>query len=145
MKLKKRERRDEERERERERERNLAEDSPAFVKARGAKLLRYSALISVVQRLVEDRKLNFQPTFLFPVISSLGMLNKDMKQLMKYMVQRFKDYQHLQPPSNDGLPASVLKGRFKIALKNSVCFALLRGNALSVNNQGVSGGIQVPP
>jgi hypothetical protein len=124
---------------------NLAEDSPAFVKARGAKLLRYSALISVVQRLLEDRKLNFQPTFLFPFISSLGIMNQDMKQLMKFMVQRFKDYQHLQPPSNDGLPASVLKGRFKIALKNSVCFALLRGNALSVNNQGVSGGIQVPP
>ena len=123
----------------------MAEDSPAFMKARGKKLLRYSALISVVQRLIEDRKLHTQPTFLFPVISSLGIPNQDFKQLMKYMVERFKDYQRLQPPSNDGLPATVLKGRFKIALKNSVCFALLRGNALSVNNQGVSGGIQMPP
>jgi hypothetical protein len=32
-------------------------------------------------------------------------MNKDMKQLNKYMIQRFEDYQHLQPPSNDGLPA----------------------------------------
>ena len=124
---------------------NLAQDSPAFVKTRGGKVARYAALISVVQRLIEERKLNFQPTFLFPVVSSLGIMNEDMKQLMKSMVQRFKDHQTLQPPSFDGMPASVLKGRFKIALRNSVCFAILRGNALSVNNQGVNGGVQTPP
>ena len=60
---------------------NLAQDSPAFQKTRGAKVLRYSALISVVNRLYEERKLNFQPTFLFPVISSLGYVNQDMNKL----------------------------------------------------------------
>jgi Reverse transcriptase (RNA-dependent DNA polymerase) len=127
-----------------EKQTNLAQDSPPFVKTKGAKLLRYSALISVVRRLNDERKLSFQPSFLFPVISSLGIMNEDMKELMKSMVQRFKDYQHGQPPNNEGMPAAVLKGRFKIALKNSVCFAILRGNALSVNNQGVNGGVRTP-
>ena len=124
---------------------NLPQDSPAFVKTRQAKLARYSALISVVQRLIEQRKLNFQPTFLFPVVSSLGIMNNDMQELMKFIVQRFKDHQQHQPPSNEGMPASVLKGRFKVALRNSICFAIVRGNALSVNNQGVHGGVCTPP
>lgn len=123
---------------------NLPQDSPAFQKTRGAKLTRFSALISVVQHLIEERKLNFQPTFLFPVVSSLGIMNDDMKELMKCIVQRFKDHQQLLPPSQDGIPASVLKGRFKVALKNSVCFAIIRGNALSVDNQGVNGGVRTP-
>ena len=67
---------------------NLPDQGVAFQKARGAKLLRYSALISVVQRLVEERKLNFRPSFLFPVVSSLGIMNADMKELMKLIVQR---------------------------------------------------------
>ncbi len=124
---------------------NLPEDGPAFHKAKGMKVLRYSALISVVNRLVEDRKLNFQPTFLFPVLSSLGIMNADMKQLMKLIVQRFKDHQRHQPPSNEGIAANVLKGRFKVQLKNAVCFALIRGNALSLSNQGIDGGVRAPP
>ena len=107
------------------------------------KALRYSALISVVNRLVEDRKLDFQPTFLLPVVSSLGIMNADMKQLMKLIVQRFKDNQRHQPPSSEGLAANVLKGRFKV--KNAVCFALIRGNALCMSNQGIDGGVRTPP
>ena len=123
----------------------MPENGPAFLKAKGMKALRYSALISVVNRLVEDRKLNFQPTFLFPVLSSLEIMNADMKQLMKLIVQRFKDNQRHQPPSSDGIAANVLKGRFKVQLRNAVCFALIRGNALSVSNQGVDGGVRTPP
>jgi len=66
-----------EREREREEATNLAQDGPASQKAKGTKLGRYSALISVVQRLVDERKLNFRPTFLFPVLSSLGIMNAE--------------------------------------------------------------------
>ena len=99
----------------------------------------------MVNRLVEDRKLNFQPTFLFPVLSSLGIMNADMKQLMKLIVQRFKDNQRHQPPSSDGVAANVLKGRFKVQLKNAVCFALIRGNALCMSNQGIDGGVRTPP
>jgi hypothetical protein len=124
---------------------NLPEDSPAFQKSRGAKVLRYSALIAVVQRLVEERKLNFQPSFLFPIISSLGFVNKDMTQVLKLTVQRFVDQLKSRPPSYDGISAAVLKGRFKVELKDRICFALARGNALSVHNQGVHGGVVKPP
>src|SRR3954454_14287914 len=101
---------------------NLPENGPAFQKAHGTKLGRYSALISVAQRLVDYRKLNFRPKFLFPVLSSLGIMNADMKQLMN------QDNQKGQPSSIEGIGASVLKGRFKMQLKNAICFALIRGN-----------------
>ena len=117
---------------------------PAFYKAKGVKGLRYSALISVVNRLVEERKLNFQPTFLFPVLSSLGIMNDDMKQLMKLIVQRFKITSVTNlPAAKELLP--MLKGRFKVQLKNAVCFALIRGNALCLSNQGIDGGVRTPP
>jgi hypothetical protein len=109
--------------------------APAFAKTRNTKVGRYSALIAVVKRLQEERKLSFQPSFLFPVLSSLGFMNEDMKQLTKNMSERFKDHQAAQPPSSDGIPDKILKGRFKVQLKNSICFALARGNALFVYNQ----------
>ena len=61
------------------------------------------------------------------------------------MSERFKDHQAAQPPSSDGIPDKILKGRFKVQLKNSICFALARGNALSVYNQGVNHGVVIPP
>ena len=118
---------------------NKAETSPAFQKTIGAKVRRYGALIDVVKRLVEDRKLNFQPTFLFPVLSSLGYMNEDMTQLIKSMVACFKETQFKQPKRLDGVENAVLKGRFKVELKNTLCIALVRCNALSINYQGQSG------
>jgi len=123
---------------------NLPEDSPAFQKIVGAKVRRYKALISVVERLVEDRRLKFQPIFLFPVISALGFMNKDMTRLLEYFVEQFKDNQKRQPLRSDGLPKGVLRGRFKVELRNSICFALLKGNALAVSNQG-NKGVSSPP
>ena len=121
---------------------NLPEQSPAFVKTNGTKARRYSALIQVVRRLAEERMLHFQPEFLFPIISSLGYINEDMTQLMKLMVKRFKDYQIEQPKRLDGLVPGILKGRFKVSLRNSICFALARANALTLENQGVYGVVQ---
>src|SRR5688572_21048927 len=66
-------------------ETNLPAESPPFRKMRKSKEKRYKALISVVQYLVEARKLNFRPTFLFPVVSALGFMNKDMSELLKIM------------------------------------------------------------
>ena len=51
---------------------------------------RYTALIQVVNRLMEERKLKFQPEFLFPIVSSLGYVNDDMDKLMKFMENCFK-------------------------------------------------------
>ena len=112
------------------------------MKTSKAKVRRYSALVQVVRRLAEERMLHFQPEFLFPVISSLGYINEDMTQLMKLMVNRFKDYQTEQPKRLDGLVPGILKGRFKVSLRNSICFALARANALTLDNQGVSGIVQ---
>ena len=67
--------------------------------------------------------LHFQPEFLFPIISSLGYINEDMPQLMKLTVKRFNDYQTEQPKRLHGLAPGILKGRFKVSLRNSICFA----------------------
>src|SRR6476661_7803524 len=87
------------------------------------------------QRLNQERKLPFQPQFLFPIVSSLGFVNDDMKKLMKCMIKQFEDSLP-EAPRLDGLTPNILKGRYKIELKNSLCFALLKGNALAMHNQG---------
>jgi len=118
---------------------NLPEQSPAFQKTVGTKVRRYSALMEVVQRLAEERKLNFQPNFLFPVLSSLGYMNEDMTKLCKFIVECFKSTESKKPLRLDGLAAGVIKGRFKVQLRNAICFALVRGNALAIDNQGANG------
>ena len=114
------------------------QDSPAFIKMKGSKTRRYAALQSIVDRLREDRKLAFQPEFLFPVVSSLGFMNEDMEKLVKFMVQHFKNNQPATPRF-DGLTIGALQGRYNKELKNSICFALLKGNALAMSNQGLNG------
>jgi len=123
---------------------NLPSESPPFRKMRHAKEQRYKALISVVQHLVQTRKLNFRPTFLFPVVSALGFMNKDMTKLFKIIVTKFEDNQKTQPRRADGVPQGLLRGRFNRELRNSVCFALLKGNALAAYNQGANGVSQPP-
>ena len=103
-----------------------------------------TSLISVVQHLVEARKLNFRPKFLFPVISALGFMNKDMSELLKVLVTSFGDNLKRQPSRADGLSQGLFQGRFKQELRNSVCFALLKGNALAAYNQGTN-GVAHPP
>ena len=107
-------------------------------KAYKSKKRKYTALISVVNRLMEERKLKFQPQFLFPVVSSLGYMNEDMNQLIEFMEKCFKANQSKERRF-DGLLPKILKGRFKVELRNTLCFALVRGNALAINNQGFHG------
>lgn len=123
-------------------EANQPESSPAFLKMQGKKARHYSSLIAVTERLLADHKLSFQPKFLFPVISSLGFLNKDMRQLMKVIVDRFKEGQEGEPEREDGVRPSQVKGRFKLHLKHCLCFALVRGLALATNNQGMRGVVR---
>ena len=87
---------------------------------------------------MEERKLKFQPQFLFPIVSSLGYVNDDMTKLLKFMEDCFKRNQS-KARRFDGLAAGVLKGRYKVELKNTLCFALVRANALAINNQGLNG------
>ena len=91
-----------------------------------------------VKRLSEDRKLKFEPNFMFSIVSSLGYVNEDLNRLLKFMQDCFKQNQSKER-RYDGLDPGVLKGRFKTELKNSICFALARGNALAICNQGLNG------
>ena len=100
--------------------------------------------MSVVRKLAAERKLEFQPSFGFPVISALGFMNADMKLLLKFIVNRFKETQRAQPPRLDGQDPRVLRGRFKAELRNSICFALAKGNALAMHNQGTTGVVKPP-
>ncbi len=62
-----------------------------------------------------------------------------MNKVLKFILDRFKQNQIGTP---DGLTAKDLRGKFKARLKNSVCFALLKGNALAMANQGNRGVVQ---
>ncbi len=75
---------------------------------------------------------------MYPIVSSLGYFNEDMKRLLKFMEDCFKLNQSREQRC-DGLLPGVLKGRFKVELKNTLCFALVRANALALNNQGMKG------
>ena len=98
----------------------------------------------MVNRLLEDRKLDFQPSFLFPVASSLGFFNQDMHELTKVLTKTFKKTHKAEGPRFGGLKVSELGGRFKVQMRNSLCFALLKGNALATYNQG-TGCVVKPP
>ena len=123
---------------------NKAAEGPAFHKAHGAKMRKYAPLISVVNKLAEERKLDFSPTFLFPIISAFGFMNADMNEMMKFIVDFHRGQLKRIRNRPDGLTVPVLKGRFKVQLKNSLCFALLRGNALAMYNQGMPSVTQPP-
>jgi hypothetical protein len=118
---------------------NQPSSSPAFVKMRKKKERHYGSLIAVAERLLAEHKLHFQPKFLFPIVSSFGFFNDDMKQLMRLMQSRFKEAQEDEPERDDGLGQAQVKGRYKVFLRNSICFALVKGLALAANCQGVKG------
>jgi hypothetical protein len=63
-------------------------------------------------------------------------MNKDMSELFKVLVTAFENNLKKQPSRADGQSPGLLRGRFKKELTNSVCFALLKGNALAAYNQG---------
>ena len=118
---------------------NQPELSPAFLKMKKKKENHYNCLIAVAERLHAEHKLQFKPDFLFPVISTFGFYNEDMKKLLKVMAVKFKDTQSGEPQREDGLETSVLKGRFSTLLRHSVCFALVKGTALALSCQGSKG------
>src|SRR5687767_8790712 len=65
-------------------------------------------LLQIVNRLAEERKLKFQPTFLYPIVSSLGYMNDDMNVLLKEIGKCFKENQSKERRF-DGLHPGVLK------------------------------------
>ena len=59
--------------------------SMPFRRTELAKKRRFGALIAVIKHLEKQRVLDFQPFFLFPVISALGYLNEDATKMRKWM------------------------------------------------------------
>ena len=57
----------------------------AFRRAETSKKRRFRSLIAIANHLVKQNILDFQPFFLFPVVSSLGFLNNDAIQMMKWI------------------------------------------------------------
>ena len=82
---------------------------------------RYKALIDVVNRLAEERKLKFQPTFLYPIVSSLGYMNADMNVLLKEIGKCFKFHQS-KARRSDGLLEDGSRRNWK-----TVCASLWLG------------------
>lgn len=113
--------------------------SPAFIKTQGKKLRTYVNMNSVVERLVIEKKLNFRPRFLFPVVSALGYFNDDLVKVLKFCGARFAEHAKASSPTLDGVSAAQKTGKYKRHLASSLSFALIRGNCLSVYNQGRSG------
>ena len=107
-----------------------------FRKAEGDKKRRFGALTRVAQRLAKEGYLGFSPFFLFPVVSSLGSMNGDMTKMVKWIIDRYKAELKSAPPREDGMSRTELLGRFRVYVDRAICFALLRGNALALYNQG---------
>ena len=92
-------------------------------------------MLSIVLR--KNVNSNFNQRF-FIQLSSLGYMIADMNVLLKEIGKCFKLNQSTIRRA-DGLHPGVLRGRFKTQMKNSVCFALARANALAICNQGLNG------
>ena len=109
--------------------------SVAFRRHESSKQRRYSALIPTVSHLCKQRILDFQPFFLFPVISALGYLNNDAVKMVKWM-STVMNKSMSTTTRDDGVAMGLIKARYKIQVKNAICFGVLRGNAFAMNSVG---------
>jgi hypothetical protein len=100
-----------------------------------SKQRRYAALIPIAKHLMKLKVLDFQPFFLFPVVSSLGYLNQDAEKMVKWM-NTVLNHSLSSVLRDDGVPFSTVKARYKHQIKNSLCFGVLRGNAFAMNAVG---------
>ena len=80
------------------------EVSPVFRITLGRKKQKYSALCATAQRLSNERKIDFAPTFLYPIMSSLGFMNPDFVLLNKFIVDVYKDTLKKEGDRLDGAP-----------------------------------------
>ena len=108
--------------------------SPEFRRMETTKQRRFRALISIANHLQKQHMLDFQPFFLFPVVSSLGFLNDDADKMMKWMSTVLNKC--IAKTRDDGIPFGIIKARYKAEVRNAVCFGLLRGNSLAMNSAG---------
>jgi hypothetical protein len=108
--------------------------SMPFRRMETGKQRRFGALISLAKHLDKQRVLDFQPFFLFPVVSALGYLNEDSTKMMRWMSTVLN--RCVASLRDDGIPLGVIKARYKVEVRNAICFGVLRGNALAMNAVG---------
>jgi hypothetical protein len=108
--------------------------SSAFRTRETAKHRRFRALMAIANHLHKQHVLDFQPVFAFPVVSSLGFINNDCEQMMKWMSAVLNKC--ISSMRDDGIPFGAVKARYKEEVRNAVCFGLLRGNALAMHCAG---------
>src|SRR4029079_18112395 len=113
--------------------------SPAFQRIEKMKEREYRPLLPVAKHLIRIRALDFQPFFLNPVISSLGYLNLDAENMVKWMQGTFNQALKSHGPREDGLPLGVTTSKSRT--RSALCFGLLRGKALAMNSQGRAAGV----
>ena len=105
-----------------------------FRKVTATKQRKYAALMATANHLQKLKILDFQPFFLFPLISALGYLNEDALKMTKWMCVVMN--KSLTSARDDGIPLSVIKSRYKTEIKTAICFGLLRGHALAMHSAG---------
>ena len=108
--------------------------SMPFRRAETAKHRRYCGLMDLTKHLEKQRVLDFQPSFLFPVISALGYVNEDAVKMTRWMHTVMNKC--VTTMGDDGIAIGVIKHRYKVDVRNAICFGVLRGNALAMHNVG---------
>ena len=108
--------------------------NPAFRRTELAKQRRFRSLMAIANHLQKQKALDFQPFFLFPVISSLGFLNGDADKMVKWMSTVLNKC--ISKTRDDGVLFSLIKARYKTEVRNAICFGLARGNALAMHSAG---------
>jgi hypothetical protein len=105
-----------------------------FRRTQATKQRKYAALVATANHLSKQKLLDFQPFFLFPVISALGYLNEDAMKMCTWMSK--VSTKNLPKKRDDGIEQGVIKNRYKVQVKNAIAFGILRGNALAMNSVG---------
>ena len=108
--------------------------SEPFRRMESSKDRRFRYLKNLATHLQKQRLLDFQPFFLFPVISALGYLNGDAFKMLKFMHTVLNKC--MASTRDDGIPLGVIKARYKTEVRNALCFGVLRGNALAMSAVG---------
>ena len=110
----------------------------AFAKIKKVKQTKYRFLQQTIERLSVDGHTGFKPKFLLPCITTDGLMDADLAEVIKFIGNQYATMLTKQGPRLDGLLPVNLKQTFKAKLKNSILFAVLRGVAADISSQGKS-------
>lgn len=115
------------------------EDSPAFKVIFGKKTRKYRFLKQFIRLLHDGGNLDFQPTFLFPLITPNGRINGDMATLQNFMCLQYAETLKREGRRADGKSAKYLISIYRQEIKQSIFFSVLKGAASEMYNQGSEG------